>query len=186
MENLSVICAKSLEPIALQSISAGTDPQKHLCQAPSSVPGNKPMNCSDTSATDRKQAEQRIRAHGKTHDLSALTDAELFSGLKSLDAALARQVEPANQLIKPAASTAPQRVSRPKDSSSDAAGTIKRPKAKAAAPVIPGLDLYLSPEVIPAPSGVGSGFDLDGSNDDPHWAPRKKLISSTAPVEVNA
>ncbi len=54
--------------------------------------GSKPIKCSDTNAIDRKQAEQRIRAHGKTHDLSALTDAEVFSDLKSLDAALARQV----------------------------------------------------------------------------------------------
>jgi hypothetical protein len=86
------ICANTFEPAALQPFSAGTDPKKHLCQAPASVPGNKPIKCSDTNAIDRKQAEQRIRAHGKTHDLSALTDAEVFSDLKSLDAALARQV----------------------------------------------------------------------------------------------
>jgi predicted P-loop ATPase len=32
------ICANTLEPAALQSITAGTDPQNELCQAPSSVP----------------------------------------------------------------------------------------------------------------------------------------------------
>ena len=32
------ICANTLEPVALQPITAGTDPQNELCQAPSSVP----------------------------------------------------------------------------------------------------------------------------------------------------
>ncbi|NBU73571.1 MAG: hypothetical protein EBS53_19380 [Bacteroidetes bacterium] len=45
----------------LQPFSAGTDVFGDLCQAPASVPGDKPMNCSDTSAIDKKQTEQWIR-----------------------------------------------------------------------------------------------------------------------------
>ena len=57
----SVICANTLKPAVLQPFSAGTDVFGDLCQAPASVPGDKPMNCSDTSAIDKKQTEQWIR-----------------------------------------------------------------------------------------------------------------------------
>jgi hypothetical protein len=43
-------------------------------------------------SSKRVEAEQRIRAHGHTYDLNGLTDAVVFSDLKSFDAALARQV----------------------------------------------------------------------------------------------
>ncbi len=47
---------------------------------------------SNEKKSDRDAAEQRIREHGHTYDLSGLTDAEVFSDLKSFDAAFARQV----------------------------------------------------------------------------------------------
>ena len=48
----------------------------------------------------RADAEQRIRAHGKTHDLSGLTEEEVFSDLRSLDAALHRRNGNLNEASK--------------------------------------------------------------------------------------
>jgi hypothetical protein len=40
--------------------------ENHLCQAPASVSGNKPINCSTTTVITRAEAEQRIRDCGQT------------------------------------------------------------------------------------------------------------------------
>ena len=82
----------TFEPAALQPITAVSDTQKHLRQAPKSETGSKPMNCSSPVGITRADAEKRIREHGHTYDLNALTDAEVFSDADSLDAAFARQV----------------------------------------------------------------------------------------------
>jgi hypothetical protein len=79
LENHLCICANTLKPAVLQPFSAGTDPQKHLCQAPASVPGNKPIKCSDTNAINR--------AHGQTTiHLTGLSDAEMVGSGADVDA----------------------------------------------------------------------------------------------------
>jgi len=59
---------KTLEPAALQPPSAVSDPQKHLRHAPTSETGDKPINCSDTKATDRKKESWKIAHFFKTEE----------------------------------------------------------------------------------------------------------------------
>lgn len=59
---------KTLEPAALQPPSAVSDPQKHLRHAPTSETGDKPINCSDTKATDRKKESWKVAHFFKTEE----------------------------------------------------------------------------------------------------------------------
>jgi predicted P-loop ATPase len=77
------ICATTMKPVALQPITPGTDPKNDLCQAPTSVPGKKPLNGSDTNAIDRNQLEQRTQT---TINLMGLSDAEMVGSGADVDA----------------------------------------------------------------------------------------------------
>ena len=56
------ICANTLEPAALQSITAGTDPQNELCQAPSSVPELSDLGSGFDAAADGDDPHWPARA----------------------------------------------------------------------------------------------------------------------------